>query len=165
MVAPQILKALPRKNSQHVEPWNYSQSMSICAPDPGSKAVPQVPTHQYLCWIQHHDWSPQPGQLHWRQGDQEVPRRLERQRLQQSSSHYRPLQPWPLRILVIFTDANVSWQSCTEIISLGFSQNQNHHTPPTWHPCTYPQVKVFPHQKHSEKSESSDFRLHQMCIY
>ena len=49
MVAPQILKALPRKNSQHVEPWNYSQSMSICAPDPGSKAVPQVPTRQYLC--------------------------------------------------------------------------------------------------------------------
>ena len=40
-----------------------------------------------------------------------------------------------------------------KIMSLGFSQNQNYHTHPTWQPCTYPQVKVFPHQNYSEKSE------------
>ena len=175
MVAPQILKALPRRTSQHAEPWNYSQSMSICAPDPGSQAVPQVPAHQYLgttitgdlaSWIQNHDWSPWPGQHHWRQGDQEVCRRLEHQRLQQSSSHCRHLQPWPLRILVIFTDANVSWQSYTENYVTGlFTESELPHTPHLAPLYLSTSEGLSPPKLLWKVWKTSDFRLHQMCIY
>lgn len=130
--------------------------------------------NQYLCttitgdlasWIQHHDWSPWPGQHHWRQGDQEVCRRLEHQRLQQSSSHCRHLQPWPLRILVIFTDANVSWQLHVNYVTGLFTESELPHTPhlaPLYLPTS---EGLSPPKPLWKVWKTSDFRLHQTCIY